>query len=718
MRKPKPTQASYLWPHNRLPEAVRSLVRADQFFFERERLAITSELPATDQPSVTAFLQRTLASQRYEAQHVQARYSELQALVQKSAPALLTFTDPHETDPQPAYIVVLKSGPKCRVLATDHKTVTIAAEELVGLLTNSIDLKIQPHINDLLESMNLSFRNKEQVGEALTQTWIGNEILDVGWFVKLSPSNSVAMQLLHQGIIANALGWFASYNLNTLAQLLAWWLIGKVVFQGQADTVWLSVWSLVLLTAIPLQLLGGWLQSNILLTFGALFKQRSLFGILQLEPDTVRHLGSGGLIERVEQAQSLEMALGGGLSIILAVTQLVGAAVILASGPGGMISLGVLLGWLCLVCAAAYINFRQKQQWISTYRGMTNHLVENMLGHRTRLAQSKPETRHIEEDQYVEQYYEESRQSSLIDVFLGSLQTSWMFAGIASLLPSLIGVADVEPRHLAVGLGGVMMANQAFGLVQASFRFAISYVINWQQVKPIFEAAEKIEAPGQVILQPTQQPPANATSQPSVPLFSARNISFTFPGQHRPVLDGADVDLYPGDRVIMSGPSGGGKTTLAGILSGIREPQSGMLLLSGLDKHSLGKTEWRRKVVLSPQFNENHIFNDTFEFNLLFGRNWPPNQQDLAEADAICNELGLGDLLRSMPSGWHQIMGENGWRLSHGEQSRVFIARALLQNAEIMVLDESFGALDPENLVRALECVNRRAKTLVVIAHP
>jgi len=78
----------------------------------------------------------------------------------------------------------------------------------------------------------------------------------------------------------------------------------------------------------------------------------------------------------------------------------------------------------------------------------------------------------------------------------------------------------------------------------------------------------------------------------------------------------------------------------------------------------------------------------------------------------------LGELIDRMPSGLQQMVGENGWQLSHGERSRLFIARTLLQGADMIVLDESFGALDPENLERALRTVMQRAPTLVVIAHP
>ena len=178
------------------------------------------------------------------------------------------------------------------------------------------------------------------------------------------------------------------------------------------------------------------------------------------------------------------------------------------------------------------------------------------------------------------------------------------------------------------------------------------------------------------------------------------------------------MSINTGDRLLLEGPSGGGKSTLAAILSGLRNPESGSLLLWGFDRQIMGAEEWRRNVVMAPQFQENHVFNETFAFNLLMGRRWPPRNEDLQEAELICRELGLGELLDRMPSGFQQMLGESGWQISHGERSRMFIARTLLQNADLVVLDESFGALDPENLNRSLKCVLNRAPTLVVIAHP
>ena len=78
-------------------------------------------------------------------------------------------------------------------------------------------------------------------------------------------------------------------------------------------------------------------------------------------------------------------------------------------------------------------------------------------------------------------------------------------------------------------------------------------------------------------------------------------------------------------------------------------------------------------------------------------------------AEAICRDLELGSLLGKMPNGIHQVVGETGWQLSHGERSRVFLARALLQQADVLILDESFAALDPET---------EKAPTLVRIGLP
>jgi len=196
------------------------------------------------------------------------------------------------------------------------------------------------------------------------------------------------------------------------------------------------------------------------------------------------------------------------------------------------------------------------------------------------------------------------------------------------------------------------------------------------------------------------------------------DLTFRYGERTRAILANCSLEIRAGDRVLVEGSSGGGKSTLAALLTGMREAESGLVLAGGLDRKTVGSTGWRRRVVSAPQFHENHVLTGTFAFNLLMGRSWPPTQQDLSEAEELCRALGLSDLLERMPSGLFQMVGETGWQLSHGERSRLFMARALLQGADLTILDESFGALDPETLAECLQCALTRVPTLMVIAHP
>jgi ATP-binding cassette subfamily B protein len=184
------------------------------------------------------------------------------------------------------------------------------------------------------------------------------------------------------------------------------------------------------------------------------------------------------------------------------------------------------------------------------------------------------------------------------------------------------------------------------------------------------------------------------------------------------VLRGLNLRVAPRERLLVAGASGSGKSTLAAVLTGLRAPNAGVVLAGGLDRQTLGDAGWRRRIASAPQFHENHLLCASLAFNLLMGWRWPPHAGDLERAREICKDLGLGPLLQRMPGGIMQMVGETGWQLSHGERSRVFIARALLQDSDVVVLDESFAALDPETFERTVLAVRRRAQVLIVIAHP
>nr|WP_255203737.1 ATP-binding cassette domain-containing protein [Myxococcus sp. AM011] len=217
-----------------------------------------------------------------------------------------------------------------------------------------------------------------------------------------------------------------------------------------------------------------------------------------------------------------------------------------------------------------------------------------------------------------------------------------------------------------------------------------------------------------------QVAPIASTEAPSKSqaLLEVRDVFFKHPTSPRAVLEGASLSIRPGERVLLEGPSGSGKSTLASILTGLRRQGAGVVLLRGLDMSTWTPDGWGAQIAGAPQFHENHVVSGTLAMNLLLGRSWPHTQEDVKLARELCEELGLGDLLQRMPAGILQMVGERGWQLSHGEQSRIFVARALLQRVQVVVLDEAFGALDPVTMRKVMNCVNARAPTLIVIAHP
>jgi ATP-binding cassette, subfamily B, bacterial len=265
-----------------------------------------------------------------------------------------------------------------------------------------------------------------------------------------------------------------------------------------------------------------------------------------------------------------------------------------------------------------------------------------------------------------------------------------------------------SPARVAIAVGGILLAYRAWKRLAAGAWQLAGAAVAWQRTSVLFNAATRQELPGSL------NPPESTEASPVV---EARDVAFSYSDRTEPVLRGANLQIAVGDQVVLEGASGGGKSTLVSILAGVREPDSGRVLMHGLDRTILGAAEWRRRLAAAPQFHENHVLAETFAFNLFLGRQTVLGPADFAEAQAICDELGLGAVLERMPAGMLQMVGETGWQLSHGERSRLYIARALLQNAELVVLDESFAALDPENLKRAVECVVKRARSLLVIAH-
>jgi ATP-binding cassette, subfamily B, bacterial len=335
-----------------------------------------------------------------------------------------------------------------------------------------------------------------------------------------------------------------------------------------------------------------------------------------------------------------------------------------------------------------------------------------MVGHRTRLAQEWPGRRDEAEDRTMRNYLALSRQvDNAITPVAAGAAGGWAILGILGLAPVFV-MATASPAGVAISLGGILLANRAFTGISSGIASVLQAGVAWTLVSELFRTAR---AP--IEQMPVPPPVLTEVAMPRRKLIDASEVVFRYRPEGRAILRGLDLTVYQGERILLEGGSGGGKSTLAALLTGLRLPESGLLLLNGLDRPTLGSS-WHQLATEAPQFHENHILTGSLAFNLLMSRNWPASMEDLTKARALCVELGLGGLLDRMPAGLMQQIGETGWQLSHGERSRVFLARALLQDARLTILDESFAALDPETLKACLKSAVAHARTLIVIAHP
>jgi ATP-binding cassette subfamily B protein len=497
---------------------------------------------------------------------------------------------------------------------------------------------------------------------------------------------------------------------------LAWTILGRGALLGTLDRGWLLGWALAVLSMIPLQVLASWHGGFLALDAGAVFKQRLLAGAMRLDPDVARREGAGALLGRVIESSAVEAgALSGASASIAVLPELALALVALAAGAGGALHALAFAATLGLAAALAARHVAARRRWTRCRLGLTHDLIERMVGHRTRLAQEPPSRRHEGEDEALARYLAASAALDRTQAHLAvSLPRAWTLVGIAALVPAMLDRA-AAPTSLALGVGAVLLAGHALRSVTAGVAGLAAAAVAWREVGPIFRAAALREPTAAPVVAPRRRPASGGAARAAV---EAGELTFRREGRADPVLRGVSLRVAAGDRVLLEGPSGGGKSTLGALLAGLRAPTSGLLLLDGLDGASVGAAAWRRRVVTAPQFHENHVMAGTLAFNLLMGRRWPPTPDDLVEAEAVSRELALGGLLDRMPAGLQQVVGESGWRLSHGEQGRLFLARALVQGAELAVLDESFAALDPATLRVALACALRRCPSLVVIAHP
>jgi ATP-binding cassette subfamily B protein len=179
------------------------------------------------------------------------------------------------------------------------------------------------------------------------------------------------------------------------------------------------------------------------------------------------------------------------------------------------------------------------------------------------------------------------------------------------------------------------------------------------------------------------------------------------------VLHDVSVDIGAGSLVALVGPSGAGKSTISSLIPRIYDVSEGAVRIDGFDVRDLTQESLRAAIGVVSQ--DPHMFHDTIAANLRYAR---PDATD-AELESVCRAARIHQLIASLPDGYHTLVGERGYRLSGGEKQRLAIARLLLKDPAIVILDEATSHLDSENEALIQQALEEalRGRTSIVIAH-
>jgi ATP-binding cassette, subfamily C, bacterial CydC len=212
---------------------------------------------------------------------------------------------------------------------------------------------------------------------------------------------------------------------------------------------------------------------------------------------------------------------------------------------------------------------------------------------------------------------------------------------------------------------------------------------------------------------PAVRDPQTPHSRPQAPASIALELVTAGYREEEPVLRGVDLRLDPGKRVALVGPSGAGKTTVTNLLLRFLDPAQGRVTIAGRDAREYRQADVRRTFALAGQ--EAHLFSSTIRENLRLAR---PEASD-AELHGALRRARLGEWVASLPDGLDTLVGEEGRAVSGGQRQRLVLARALLADAPVLVLDEPTAHLDPSTAAELMDDVLDATadKTVLLITH-